>query len=122
MSATSPKTEPNINAGIKYMRYMIDHFYERRADDQAGQGAVRLRLVQRRAGAGGAVAQGGGESAASTRTSGSTTSSTSPPTRSARRPSPTSANIYKYYIGYRLVLENQAAKKADLEKIRAGPR
>ena len=28
------------------------------------------------------------------------------------------SNIYKYYIAYRLILENQAAKKADLEKIK----
>ena len=28
------------------------------------------------------------------------------------------SNIYKYYIAYRLLLESQAAKKADVEKIK----
>ena len=28
------------------------------------------------------------------------------------------SNIYKYYIAYRLLLENQAAKKAGVEKVK----
>ncbi len=28
------------------------------------------------------------------------------------------SNIYKYYIAYRLVIENQAAKKEDVAKLR----
>ena len=28
------------------------------------------------------------------------------------------SNIYKYYIAYRLLLESQAAKKADVDKIK----
>ena len=30
------------------------------------------------------------------------------------------SNIYKYYIGYRLVLESQAAKKEAVEKVKGG--
>jgi membrane-bound lytic murein transglycosylase MltF len=30
------------------------------------------------------------------------------------------SNIYKYYIGYRLVLESQAAQKEAVEKIKGG--
>ena len=41
------ETEANIHAGIKYMRFMIDQYYEQGADDEARQGAVRVRLVQR---------------------------------------------------------------------------
>ena len=44
------QTEANIHAGIKYMRWMIDQYYEKEPMTQAGQGAVRLRLVQRRRG------------------------------------------------------------------------
>jgi len=32
------------------------------------------------------------------------------------------SNIYKYYIAYRLVLENRAAGKEAVEKIKAGAR
>ncbi len=30
------------------------------------------------------------------------------------------SNIYKYYIAYRLIMENQAAKKEAVEKIKGG--
>jgi hypothetical protein len=30
------------------------------------------------------------------------------------------SNIYKYYIGYRLIHESQAATKATLDKVKGG--
>ena len=33
------KLEPNIHAGVKYMRFMIDHVLQGRAHGQAEQGA-----------------------------------------------------------------------------------
>jgi hypothetical protein len=30
------------------------------------------------------------------------------------------SNIYKYYIGYRLILESQAATKETVDKMKAG--
>ena len=32
------------------------------------------------------------------------------------------ANIYKYYIAYRLVMENRAATKEAIDKVRSGTR
>ena len=95
---------------------MIDHYYEG-ADDQAGQGPVCVRLLQRRRGP---IAQLRKEAAkrgldpnvwfhnveyvAAEKIGQETVTYVS--------------NIYKYYIAYRLILENQAAKKEAIEKIR----
>ena len=80
--------EPNINAGVKYMRYMIDQFYENEpmtkldkalfafASYNAGPGRWRSCARWRR-------------NVASTPTSGSTTWSMSPRKGSGARPSPT---------------------------------
>ena len=44
------ETEANIHAGIKYMRWMIDHYYGKEPMTPARQGAVRVRLLQCRRG------------------------------------------------------------------------
>ena len=84
------QTEANIHAGIKYMRFMIDQYYEKEpmtkldkalfAFASYNAGAGRWRRCARKP-----------PSAGSTPTSGSRTSSTSPPRRSARKRSTTSA-------------------------------
>ena len=71
--------DPNIHAGVKYMRFMIDRVLQGRADGRPKQGAVHVCLVQRRARPGFVSFDRKRRSAASTRTSGSTTS------RSSRR-------------------------------------
>ena len=84
--ATSRKVEPNIHAGVKYMRFMIDQYFKDEPMDDArtrasspspsyNAGPARIRQLRKR----------GGGSAGSIRTSGSTTSSASPPRRSAAR-------------------------------------
>ena len=55
------KTDANIHAGIKYMRFMIEPVLRERADDEAGQGAVRVRLVQRGARSRASAPAGGGQ-------------------------------------------------------------
>ena len=37
--------EPNIHAGVKYMRFMIDRYLQGRADDPAQQGPVHVRVL-----------------------------------------------------------------------------
>jgi membrane-bound lytic murein transglycosylase MltF len=114
------KTEANINAGIKYMRYMIDHYYGNEpmtnldkalfafASYNAGPARVRkLRAEAKERGLDPNVWFHNVEYVAAERVGQETVTYVS--------------NIYKYYIAYRLLLENQAAKKADLEKIKAGP-
>ena len=56
--------EPNIHAGVKYMRFMIDQYFKDEPMDQLNKGPVRLRVLQRRAGPGPPAAQGGGEAGA----------------------------------------------------------
>ena len=115
------KTEANINAGIKYMRYMIDQYYGNEpmtnldkalfafASYNAGPARVRkLRAEAKERGLDPNVWFHNVEYVAAERVGQETVTYVS--------------NIYKYYIAYRLLLENQAAKKADLEKIKAGSR
>ena len=112
------KTEANINAGIKYMRYMIDHYYGNEpmtnldkalfafASYNAGPARVRkLRAEAKERGLDPNVWFHNVEYVAADRVGQETVTYVS--------------NIYKYYIAYRLLLENQAAKKAAVEKIKA---
>ena len=58
------RSSANIHAGVKYMRFMIDQYFKDEPMDDAEQGPVRLRLLQRGAGPGPPAAQGGGEARA----------------------------------------------------------
>jgi membrane-bound lytic murein transglycosylase MltF len=111
------KTEANINAGIKYMRYMIDHYYGDEpmtnldkalfafASYNAGPARVRnLRAEAKERGLDPNVWFHNVEYVAADRVGQETVTYVS--------------NIYKYYIAYRLLLENQAAKKAGVEKVK----
>ena len=42
--------EPNIHAGVKYIRFMIDQYFNNEPMDAAEQGTVRVRRLQRRPG------------------------------------------------------------------------
>ena len=77
--------EPNIHAGIKYMRWMIDHYYDKEPMTQAGQGACSRsrRTTPARAACHSCARKP--PSAGSIPTSGSRTSSTWRPRRSARK-------------------------------------
>ena len=85
------QVEPNIHAGVKYMRFMMDQYYKDEPMDRAEQGADDVRVLQRRAGTRAAAAARDGEARASIPTSGSATSSASPRSGSAAKRSPTSA-------------------------------
>ena len=56
--------EPNIHAGVKYMRFMMDQYYKDEPMDRLEQGAVRLRVLQRGPGPHPAAAERGGEARA----------------------------------------------------------
>ena len=43
------QVDPNIHAGVKYVRFMLDRYYVNEPMDAARQGALHVRLVQRRA-------------------------------------------------------------------------
>jgi len=113
------QTEANIHAGIKYMRWTIDHYYEKEPMtplDKAlfsfasyNAGAGRISTLRKEAAARGfdpnvwfqnveyVVAEKIGQETITYVN-----------------------NIYKYYIGYRLLLEGQAAKRGAVEKLKTG--
>jgi membrane-bound lytic murein transglycosylase MltF len=110
------QTEANINAGIKYMRYMIDHYYGDEpmtnldkalfAFASYNAGAARVRRLRAEAAERGLdqnVWFHNVEYIAAERIGQETVTYVS--------------NIYKYYIAYRLLLDSQAAKEADLSKV-----
>ena len=112
-------TEANIHAGIKYMRFMIDQYYENEpmskldkalfafASYNAGPSRVRqLRQEAAKRGLDPNVWFQNVEYVAAEKVGQETVTYVS--------------NIYKYYIAYRLVMESQAARKEAAEKIRGG--
>lgn len=114
------KTEPNINAGVKYMRWMIDNYYGDEpmtnldkalfafASYNAGAGRIsQLRKEAAKRGLDPNVWFQNVEYVAAEKIGQETVTYVS--------------NIYKYYIAYRLVLESRAATKETVEKIKAGP-
>jgi membrane-bound lytic murein transglycosylase MltF len=113
------KTETNIHTGIKYMRFMIDQYYEKEpmtkldkalftfASYNAGPGRVRqLRQEDAKRGLDPNVWFQNVEYVAAEKVGQETVTYVS--------------NIYKYYIAYRLVMEARAAQKEAVEKIKGG--
>jgi membrane-bound lytic murein transglycosylase MltF len=113
------KTEANIHAGIKYMRFMINQYYENEpmtkldkalfafASYNAGPARVRqLRQEAAKRGLDPNVWFQNVEYVAAEKIGQETVTYVS--------------NIYKYYIAYRLVLESRASTKEAVEKIKAG--
>jgi membrane-bound lytic murein transglycosylase MltF len=111
--------EANIHAGIKYMRFMIDRYYDKEsmtrldkalftfASYNAGPGRVRqLRQEATKRGLDPNVWFQNVEYVAAETIGQETVTYVS--------------NIYKYYIAYRLVIESRAATKEDIEKTRDG--
>ena len=113
------ETEPNIHAGIKYMRWMIDQYYGKEpmtkldkalfafASYNAGAGRIsQLRKEAAKRGLDPNVWFQNVEYVAAEKIGPETVTYVS--------------NIYKYYIAYRLVLESRAAEKAAIEKVKGG--
>jgi membrane-bound lytic murein transglycosylase MltF len=109
------KTEANIHAGVKYMRFVVDQYFKDEPMDQLNKGLfafasynagpARVRQLRREAAKRGLdpnVWFGNVEQIASERIGRETVTYVS--------------NIYKYYVAYRLAGENRerraAAKKA----------
>jgi membrane-bound lytic murein transglycosylase MltF len=105
------QTEPNIHAGIKYMRFMMDQYYKDEpmtqlnkalmtfASYNAGPGRVRqLRREAERRGLDPNVWFGNVERVASEKIGRETVQYVS--------------NIYKYYVAYTLILEQREAREA----------
>ena len=113
------ETEANIHAGIKYMRFMIDQYYEKEpmtkldkalfafASYNAGAGRVRqLRQEAAKRGLDPNVWFQNVEYVAAEKIGPETVTYVS--------------NIYKYYIAYRLVLESRAANEGSCREDQGG--
>ena len=110
--------EPNIHAGVKYMRFMIDRYYKDQPMDDLNKalfsfasynaGPGRVRELRREAQARGLdpnVWFGNVEQIASERVGQETVSYV--------------ANIYKYYVAYQLVVERRAQRAAASQSLKA---
>jgi membrane-bound lytic murein transglycosylase MltF len=117
--------EPNINAGVKYMRWMIDRYYKDEPMDNLNKGLfafasynagpARIRQLRKEAATRGLdpnVWFGNVEQIASERIGRETVTYVS--------------NIYKYYVAYKLVVEERqrraTAKGAVQESVEGTPR
>jgi len=113
------EVEANIHAGIKYMRWMIDHYYGDEpmteldkalfafASYNAGAGRIsQLRKEAAKRGLDPNVWFQNVEYVAAEKIGQETVTYVS--------------NIFKYYIAYRLMLESRASKKEAVEKIKGG--
>jgi membrane-bound lytic murein transglycosylase MltF len=111
------KVDPNIHAGVKYMRWMIDNYYGKEpmtnldkalfafASYNAGAGRIsQLRREAAKRGLDPNVWFHNVEYVVAEKIGAETVTYVS--------------NIYKYYIAYSLLTESQQARKAALEKIR----
>jgi membrane-bound lytic murein transglycosylase MltF len=109
--------EPNIHAGVKYMRFMIDRYYKDEPMDDlnkvlftfasynAGAGRVsRLRREAQERGLNPNVWFGNVEQIASERVGQETVTYV--------------ANIYKYYVAYQLVVERRAQRAAARQAVK----
>jgi membrane-bound lytic murein transglycosylase MltF len=113
------QAEANIHAGVKYMRFMIDHYFKDEPMDplnkglfafaayNAGPGRVRqLRREAEKRGLDPNVWFGNVEQIASERVGRETVTYVS--------------NIYKYFVAYKLLTEEHARREAAKAAIRSG--
>lgn len=114
------RLEPNINAGVKYMRWMIDHYYGDEpmtpldkalfsfASYNAGPARIaRLRVETQKRGFDPNIWFGNVENLAAEKIGAETVTYVS--------------NIYKYYIAYRLVMDEIARKQKAVENAKPQP-
>lgn len=112
------QVDPNIHAGVKYMRFMMDRYYKDEPMDELNKalftfasynaGPARIAQLRREAEARGLnpiVWFGNVEQIASERIGRETVTYVS--------------NIYKYYIAYRLVLEQTSRRDATKQAMKA---
>jgi membrane-bound lytic murein transglycosylase MltF len=113
------QTEPNIHAGVKYFRFMMDEFYKDEPMDDVNKGLMtlasynagpgRIRQLRREAAKRGLnpnVWFGNVERVVSERIGRETVQYVS--------------NIYKYYVAYRLVLDREQARTRAKEEVKKG--
>jgi len=114
------KTEPNIHAGVKYFRFMMDTFYKDEPMDRVNKGLMtlasynagparirQLRAEAARRGLNPNLWFGNVERVASEKIGRETVQYV--------------GNIYKYYVAYRLVMEREQARKGAKASVQDNP-
>lgn len=114
------KLDPNINAGVKYMRWMIDRYYADEpmtpldkvlfsfASYNAGPARIaRLRTETEKRGFNPNIWFGNVEYLAAERIGAETVTYVS--------------NIYKYYVAYRLIMEQRTRKQQAMDQSKSAP-
>jgi membrane-bound lytic murein transglycosylase MltF len=114
------RLEPNIHAGVKYIRFVLDQFFENESMDRlnkilfafaaynAGPGRIsQLRRLASERGLNPDVWFNNVEVIAAEKIGRETVTYVS--------------NIHKYYIAYRLITEEQEERKKALEELRNKP-
>ncbi|MGH9400296.1 MAG: transglycosylase SLT domain-containing protein, partial [Thermoanaerobaculia bacterium] len=109
--------EPNIHAGVKYMRFMIDHYFEKEPMDRLNKGLFafaaynagpgRVRGLRKEAGKRGLDPNkwfNNVELVASEKIGRETVTYV--------------ANIYKYYVAYKLIVETQEERQRALREVK----
>jgi membrane-bound lytic murein transglycosylase MltF len=112
--------EPNINAGVKYVRFMIDQYFKDEPMDQLNKGlfafaayncgpgrVASLRKEAAKKGLDPNVWFNNVELVAAQRIGRETVTYVS--------------NIYKYYVAYKLATETQAERKKDIQEVQKKP-
>ena len=87
------EVEPNIHAGVKYMRFMMDQYFKDEPMDDLNKGAHDVRRLQRGPGTRATAPARNGAAGPRSQSSGSTTSNASPRSGSGAKRSPTSATF-----------------------------
>jgi membrane-bound lytic murein transglycosylase MltF len=114
------QTEPNVHAGVKYFRFMMDQYYKDDPMDELNKGLMtlasynagpgRIRQLRKEAADRGLnpnVWFGNVERVVSERIGRETVTYVS--------------NIYKYYVAYRLVLDRDQARARAKEAVKKNP-
>ena len=105
------KIDPNINAGVKYIRFMIDQYFKDEPMDAAEQGAVRVRVLQRRPGAHPRGCASWRRSAGSNPNVWFNNVERVVAEKIGRETVTYVSNIYKYYVAYTLTMQEIKEKE-----------
>ncbi len=114
------KLEPNIHAGVKYMRFMIDQYFAKEPMDRMNKGLfafaaynagpARIQSLRKEAAKRGLdpnVWFNNVEIVVSEKIGRETVTYVS--------------NIYKYYVAYKLIMENEEERRKERESVKAKP-
>jgi membrane-bound lytic murein transglycosylase MltF len=114
------QTEPNIHAGVKYMRFMIDQYFEKEPMDKVNKalfafaaynaGPARIQSLRKEAAKRGLDPNqwfNNVEIVASEKIGRETVTYV--------------ANIYKYYVAYKLITETDEERSKERERLKAAP-